>query len=109
MGFFRKGSPFFPFWISTAACDPASVESSEVTRVPAGLLPVGEALCCRSVGATKEEACLICLIGTGGGRVEGKSVFIGGGKGLALVLAGAVEFRPRAGEDSLRVDSKARR
>lgn len=85
--FLRNGKPFFALWVSDAACDGATAGGgSEVRRVPAGLFPTAPTLCCRSVGATKEFVCLTSWIGATGGRVDGKLVLIGGGRGLVRVL-----------------------
>lgn len=59
MGFFKNGRPFFPFCDSVADGDPGMPAGSEVSRVPAGLLPVVPALFCDSFGGTKNEADLV--------------------------------------------------
>lgn len=82
MGFFKNGSPFFPFCTSEVDCDPDSVGGSELSRVPAGLLPLVLALLCSSFGGTKDEADLISFIGLEGGRAGDRFVFMGGGRGL---------------------------
>lgn len=82
MGFFKNGRPFFPFCTSEVDCEPASVGGSELSLVPAGLLPVVLALLCSSVGGTKNDADLISFIGLEGGRAGVKLVLMGGGRGL---------------------------
>lgn len=110
MGFFRNGKPFFPFCVSADCGDAESMGGSEVSLVPAGLFPAVPALLYVSVGEMKGFDVLACFTGTGGGRVGGRFVFIGGGDGRSR---GASRISctpgPGFGAESECFDSNARR